>query len=238
MNILKKIFNFINPVFENEIFKSVAASGLVYLISGLFKAKGLDQKASERKNKLYVPLKTEINSLMSLKINFSEKFDKIKCPMLYDIVDNADQYALDKKLFNKCVQLLNLITEFNRINTKKIVSNLFIKRFITIFGKDSIRFEIKIYNEELDKIQETYEYHPIFNHIESQFRSNVLIDMFLKELINNIYSELFEAELENRIKRIFKLCNNSLDYDDSYSNEDNYSNEEIDEFIDEYLFGL
>lgn len=105
------------------IFGGIA--GWFVYVTGI-KGKEKDQAASERKNKIYIPLKYELDSIIHFPDNI---WRKIEATEVERIVEKNDELVVSDALFQQCEILFNLICEFNAINLYTVASNILCKQF-------------------------------------------------------------------------------------------------------------
>lgn len=133
------------------VFGGVA--GWFVYITGI-KGKEKDQVASERKNKIYIPLKYELHSIA----NFSDNiWKKIEATEIKEIVEKNDELVVSETLFQQCKILDDMISNFNSINLYTVVSNIlckqFEKKYIELYG--SITHPITYWDEYAEEEIET-----------------------------------------------------------------------------------
>lgn len=86
-------------------------------------------------DEIYQPLVEEIEKYSHTNWSIRER---VKVPLLKDIVNNSYKYGISNKLLNQCNHLLKLIDDYNRINTIRIahsiITNIFEKGYAEIYG--------------------------------------------------------------------------------------------------------
>lgn len=109
-------------------------AGWFVYITGI-KGKEKDQAASERKNRIYIPLKYELDSIVHIPDNI---WVEIQSPEVRKVVEKNDELVVSESLFQQCELLNNLINNFNSINLYIVASNIlckqFEKKYIELYG--------------------------------------------------------------------------------------------------------
>jgi hypothetical protein len=122
-------------IIGQDIISSTISGILVVIFGGIIgwgvyitgiKGKEKDQVASERKNKIYIPLKYELDSISHISANI---WEKIESPEVRKIVEKNDELVVSESLFQQCELLFNLISNYNSINLYTVVSNILCKQF-------------------------------------------------------------------------------------------------------------
>lgn len=103
-------------------------------ITGI-KGKEKDQKASERKNEIYIPLKYELKSLIRAP---SDIWKELKVTEIEKIVEKNDELVVSDYLWKQCEMLLQLINSYNSIDLYNVVGKIlctqFEKKYIELYG--------------------------------------------------------------------------------------------------------
>lgn len=158
--------------------------GWFVYITGI-KGKERDQAASERKNKIYIPLKYELDSTTHMSDNI---WDKIEVPEVRKIVEKNDELVVSESLFQQCELLLKLINTYNAINLYTVVHNILCKQFeekyIELYG--SITHPITHWDEYTREEVEIEDWNQEF----LDFRATVSV----KENIDSIFKNNPEYE--------------------------------------------
>ena len=108
------------------IVAAVCGSVAWFLYTSGIKGKDREQRASDRKNNLYVPLKYEMYNIMQMKEDIWKSINVIE---INKIVEKSDEFVVEDALFQKCEALSKLINKYNAINVYKVASNILCKRF-------------------------------------------------------------------------------------------------------------
>ena len=106
-------------------------AGWIIYSTGI-KGKDRDQRASVRKNEIYIPLKYELLKLIDMEKNI---WEDIRVSHIRNIVEKNDELVVEDVLYQKCEILLELIEQYNRINPYSVASNILCDRFTEKYGE-------------------------------------------------------------------------------------------------------
>jgi len=117
-----------NEILENAAPDIIGAAviGFGSWFAGLFKGRKEASRAVERKKEIYQPLIDDIEKYSTFDWSIQES---VKTPFLKNVVDNSYKYYLGEELQDKCNYLLEIISEYNKINTKNVAHNIIVKNF-------------------------------------------------------------------------------------------------------------
>lgn len=127
-----------------DVISSTISGVLVIIFGGIIawfayitgiKGKEKDQKASERKNEIYIPLKYELKSLIRAP---SDIWKELKVTEIEKIVEKNDELVVSDYLWKQCEMLLQLINSYNSIDLYNVVGKIlctqFEKKYIELYG--------------------------------------------------------------------------------------------------------
>jgi len=173
-------------IWENVISSTISGVAVV-AICGIFgfliyvfgiKGKENNHNATGRKEKIYIPLKDELEKLSLLS---DDIWKRITSPELLKVINKDDEINLPDELYKKCIVLRNMIDEYHKIDlyntVGEMLTNHFVERYAQLYG--SAKCE-KVHWDE--SIQAEFEYEDWVPEVWD-FITNV----YEKEIIDNIF---------------------------------------------------
>lgn len=200
----------------NEILKEVisgsiliAVGGVAGWFGGLFKGKKESSRAIERKNEIYQPLIDEIEKYADFEWSIREK---VKAPLLKDIVNNAYKYGIGDEIQNQCNHLSETINEYNSVDSVRvahsIIVGIFEKGYAEIYGSivDGILYQS-------DRDGNEWEEEVIAEPVQVVLQSNYSKEIESLLLNEGMFSDEVCVDEENalylpiylQLKRIYQL---------------------------------
>lgn len=205
----------------NEILKEVisgsiliAVGGVAGWFGGLFKGKKESSRAIERKNEIYQPLIDEIEKYADFEWSIREK---VKAPLLKDIVNNAYKYGIGDEIQNQCNHLFETINEYNSVDSVRvahsIIVGIFEKGYAEIYGSivDGILYQS-------DRDGNEWEEEVIVEPVQVVRQSNYSKEIESLLLNEGMFSDEVCVDEENalylpiylQLKRIYQLSLNVI----------------------------
>lgn len=171
---------------ENIISNTISGL-LVVVISGFFgfliyvfgiKGKENNHNATERKEKIYIPLKDELQKIALFP---DDIWKRITCPELLKAIEKDDEIGLSEDLYKKSQVLLELIDEYHGINLYYVVSNMLFNHFVDKFEQlyGYTKHQAKCWDRALQEEIEYEEWEPAIMN----FRENV----YARDIIDKIF---------------------------------------------------
>jgi|GEM_PF-1677056 len=165
-------------------------TGWLVYITGI-KGKEKDQVASERKDKIYIPLKYELYSIVH---NADNIWEKIESPEVRKIVEKNDELVVSDFLYQQCEILFKMISNYNSINLYTVASNILCKQFegkyIELYG--SITHPTSHWDEYTGEELEMEDWDPEFldfqsivdieDNIDSLFKNNFAYEEYCQDI--------------------------------------------------------
>ena len=213
----------------NEVLQEVIIAGITFVIGsvsgwffGLFKGKKESSRAIERKNEIYQPLIDEVEKHTNNHWLINEK---IKKPLLIDIINNPYKYGLSDDIQKMCNNLYSIIDEYNDIDPIRIAHNLIVdifeKGYAKIYGNIIVG---TTYNSDCygNEWEEDVLAEPVNVIRQSNFLQDIeklLLnegyedDQVCIDQENNLYLPVY-----SRLKQIYHQCLNVVIEGEEYKN--------------------
>lgn len=173
---------------ENIISNTISGL-LVVAISGFFgfliyvfgiKGKENNHNATERKEKIYIPLKDELQKIALFP---DDIWKRITCPELLKAIEKDDEIGLSEDLYKKSQVLLELIDEYHGINLYNVVGDMlfshFVDKYEQLYGCTKYK---RVHWEEC--LQEEFEYDEWMPEI-CDFRENIYMRKVTEFIFEN-----------------------------------------------------
>lgn len=196
------------------IFQDMLSNVFTFVICGMigyliyytgFKAKDLSQIASERKHKIYIPLKYELEKILNSNDTI---WQEIEIDQIKNVVNKNDELVISDYIFKKCYELSNIISDFNEINlyriTGIILHNHFEVKYNELYGKST--YTVPGWDENINKeIEYKFKYQEIDNFaIVSESKETVdTIFEFDHNMIDHYRKSGFISPLEDYLTLLF-----------------------------------